>query len=132
MVRPCFLVVDREYALSISTRKLVIETAKLNVITAYSGVEAIATLSAFPGVHGAVLDAGLRDMPCRDLVRTLKHLKPELPIIVVGSEGQYERGEEDYFLTSFEPGELLAVLKEFEGDKIATIRKHDAEMAVVL
>ncbi len=34
MVRPCFLAVDREYALSLSARKLIIETAKLNVITA--------------------------------------------------------------------------------------------------
>ena len=49
MVRPCFLVIDREYASSISTRKLVIETAKLNVITAYSGAEAIETLKRFPG-----------------------------------------------------------------------------------
>ena len=100
MVRPCFLVVDREYALSISARKLVIETAKLNVITAYSGIEAMATLAAFPNIHGAVLDAGLKDMPCRELVRDLK---PELPIVVVGAEEQYERDEEDYFLTSFEP-----------------------------
>ena len=36
MIRPCFLIVDQEYAGSISTRKLVIETAKLNVLTAYS------------------------------------------------------------------------------------------------
>jgi hypothetical protein len=34
MDRPCFLVVDREYPGSISTRKLVIETGKFNVITA--------------------------------------------------------------------------------------------------
>ena len=39
MIRPCYLVVDREFASSISTRKLFIEAAKLNVITAYSGVE---------------------------------------------------------------------------------------------
>lgn len=29
MVRPCFLVIDREYSGSISTRKLVIETAAI-------------------------------------------------------------------------------------------------------
>jgi hypothetical protein len=34
MDRPCFLVVDQEYPGSISTRKLVIETGKFNVITA--------------------------------------------------------------------------------------------------
>jgi hypothetical protein len=39
MIRPCFLVVDQEHSGSISTRKLVIETAKFNVLTAYSGAE---------------------------------------------------------------------------------------------
>lgn len=63
MTRPCFLVVDREHSGSISTRKLVIETAKFNVITAYSSDEAIDTLRRFPAVSGIVLDAGMKDMP---------------------------------------------------------------------
>jgi len=40
-LRPCFLVVDREFSENISSRKLIIEMAKFNAITAYSGVEAI-------------------------------------------------------------------------------------------
>ena len=64
MPRPCFLVVDREHAGSISTRKLVIETAKLNVITAFSGREALETLARFPKVDAVVLDANMPDMPC--------------------------------------------------------------------
>jgi hypothetical protein len=36
MERPCFLVVYNDFSHSISTRKLVIESAKFNVITAYS------------------------------------------------------------------------------------------------
>lgn len=39
MIRPCFLVIDREFPGSISTRKLVLETAKFNVLTAYSGLK---------------------------------------------------------------------------------------------
>ena len=38
---------DAEFPGSISSRKLVIETAKFNVITAYSGTEAIETLERF-------------------------------------------------------------------------------------
>ena len=64
MFRPSFLVIDREYAGSISTRKLVIETAKLHVITAYSAAEALETLECYPAVNGIVLDAGIRDIPC--------------------------------------------------------------------
>ncbi len=48
MVRPCFLVIDHEHAGTISTRKLVIESAKLNVLTAFSGEEALAMLKKFP------------------------------------------------------------------------------------
>ena len=54
MTRPCFLVVDREFAGSISSRKLLIETAKFNVITAYSGSEAIELFDRFPGMRLAV------------------------------------------------------------------------------
>ena len=56
-LRPCFLVVDREFAGSISTRKLVIETAKFNVITAYDYEEGLATLERFPNVDGVVITA---------------------------------------------------------------------------
>ena len=71
MTRPCFLVIDREFPGSISTRKLVIETAKFNVITAYSGLEAFDTVQRFPALSGAVVDGGIEDIPCADLVRVL-------------------------------------------------------------
>ena len=60
MIRPCFLVVDQEHSGSISTRKLVIETAKFNVITAYTGAEAIQTLNKFPAIDAVVLDASIK------------------------------------------------------------------------
>src|SRR5580693_3560560 len=64
MNRPCFLVIDREFPGSISTRKLVIETAKFNVLTAYSGKEALEIFKKFPAVGGVVLDGGLDDISC--------------------------------------------------------------------
>jgi hypothetical protein len=42
-----FHVIDHEFPDSISTRKLVLETAKYNVITAYSGREAVETFRLF-------------------------------------------------------------------------------------
>jgi hypothetical protein len=52
--RPCFLVIDREFPGSLSTRKLVLETAKFNVITVYSGREGLETLRRFPAIDGIV------------------------------------------------------------------------------
>ncbi len=110
MTRPCFLVIDREYAGSISTRKLVIETAKLNVITAYSAAEAIATLGRFPALDGVVLDAGVPDMPCAAIVSELKKIQPSIPVVVIGTPTTRQCDGAEHFLDSFEPVKLLGLL----------------------
>ncbi len=127
MVRPCFLVIDREYSGSISTRKLVIETAKLNVITAYSSAEAIETLERFPSVNGIVLDAGMRDMPCADLIRKLKEIKPSVPIVVVSSP-RSEPCDGDHHLESFDPRQLLSLIERLQPEATATITWHDEQL----
>jgi hypothetical protein len=63
------LVVDREFSGKISTRKLIIETAKFNVIRAYSAADAVESIQRFPVLDGIVLDAGLRDRPADEVVR---------------------------------------------------------------
>src|SRR5260370_9502061 len=81
MNRPCFLVIDREFPGSISTRKLVIETAKFNVLTAYSGREALEVFNRFPAVSGIVLDGGLDDVSSSEVAREVKRSQPKIPII---------------------------------------------------
>ncbi len=110
MVRPCFLVIDREHAGSISTRKLVIETAKLNVITAYSGAEAIETLARYPAVDGIVLDAGMPDVGCADLIRSLKRMQPEIPLVLIATPSRSFCEGADHVLESFDPTKLLLLL----------------------
>src|ERR1700743_3201522 len=125
MVRPCFLVIDREYASNISTRKLVIETAKLNVITAYSSAEAIATLERFPAVDGVVMDASLPDMPCADLAKALKAIQPKLIIVAIsGPKRDFCEGA-DHHLDTFDPARLLELLKQLEPEKAAAIEARN-------
>jgi CheY-like chemotaxis protein len=128
MVRPCFLVIDREYSGSISTRKLVIETAKFNVVTAYSALEAIDTLGAFPRLNGIVLDAGIRDMSCCDLVAKLKQIDPRLPIVVISAPGTHECPQADHILESFDPRKLLALLQSLVPEEAAAIEKRNEEL----
>jgi CheY-like chemotaxis protein len=128
MVRPCFLVIDREYSGSISTRKLVIETAKFNVVTAYSALEAIDTLNAFPRLHGIVLDAGIRDMSCCDLVARLKQIDPKLPIVVISAPGTHECPQADHILESFDPRKLLGLLQTLVPAEAAAIEKRNEEL----
>lgn len=130
MVRPCFLVVDREHASSISTRKLVIETAKMNVLTAYTAHEAVETLSKFPGMHGAVIDVVQSDMTCKELAAKLKAIQPDIPIIAISGPTRELCEGADYHLDSFSPGPLLDLLRELVPAEVAVIEKRNLELEI--
>jgi CheY-like chemotaxis protein len=112
MVRPCFLVIDKQYPGSISSRKLVIETAFLNVLTAYSAEEAIQTLVRFPNVDGIVLDTEVQGMGCRQLVDRLRSIRRDVPIITVSPSGYEPCGGEQHHVSSYNPRELLAQVQQ--------------------
>ncbi|HVT99849.1 MAG TPA: hypothetical protein VHE33_20285 [Acidobacteriaceae bacterium] len=102
--------IDKQYPGSISARKLVIETALLNVITAYSAEEAIETLIRFPGVDGIVLDTEVKGMTCRHLIERLRAVRSDLPVITVSPSGHDPCGAEDFHVSSYDPQDLLAQL----------------------
>jgi CheY-like chemotaxis protein len=127
-MRPCFLVVDNEYPESISTRKLVIETAKMNVITTYSAEEAIETLTRFPAVDGVVLDSEVHGMPCEQLVESLEKIRPNLPVIVV-SPGGFERCEgKHHHVSGYNPRELLQKLQQISPIGMRQAIERDEEL----
>jgi DNA-binding NtrC family response regulator len=128
MIRPCFLVVDRETSSGISTRKLVIETAKFNVITAYSSREAIDTLARFPAIDGVVADAGMEDLPCTELVSKLKKMQPAIPIIVICTPTGTHCKEADHNLESFDPRKLLDLLERMQPEATARIEKRNEQL----
>ncbi|WP_446742927.1 response regulator [Silvibacterium acidisoli] len=128
MIRPCFLVVDREFSGTISSRKLVIETAKFNVITAYSGAEALETLAKFPAVDGVVINSGLRDIPCTEVIARMKVQQPGLRVVVVESAGDGPCHGGDYAVDSFKPEDLLLVLRKMEPEKDEIIQEHEKEL----
>lgn len=129
MIRPCFLVLDREHASSISTRKLVIETAKFNVITAYSAGEALETFATFPAINAVVLDSSVKDLPCDDVVAKLKSAAPELPIIVVRAPGGQSCAGADHYLDTFEPAKLLELLAKLRPREAAEIERQNEELS---
>jgi DNA-binding response OmpR family regulator len=129
MIRPCFLVIDREFPGSISTRKLVIETAKFNVITAYSGQEALDVFTRFPAVTGVVLDGGLDDVSCEEVAAKIKQLQPKVPIIVIAAPGFTGCPQADYQLESFDPAKLLETLRSIKPEAAAQIEKRNEELS---
>jgi DNA-binding response OmpR family regulator len=123
MKRPCILVIDHEFPGTISTRKLVIETAKFNVITAYSSREGIETLEKFPAVDGVVLNAGNHDIPCEEAVATIRKMHPSTPIIVTSDSGQDECDGAHHAVRSFDPAALLETLRSLFPDADAEIKR---------
>ena len=114
--RPTFLVVDPDHPGSISSRKLVLETAKFNVITCYSGAESLVTLRRFPNVDATVLNADLRDMECSEIVRRMKSIAANVPIILISPAGHsFDCKGVDHQLSSYEPKELLELLQKLFG-----------------
>jgi CheY-like chemotaxis protein len=122
MIRPCFLVIDNQYPGSISARKLVIETAQLNVITAYSAQEAIGLLSRFPAVDGIVLDTEVQGIPCQQLIERLRQIRGDVPIITVSPTGHDRCDGEEYHVSSYDPQALL--------DQLKHICAHDEHQAI--
>jgi DNA-binding response OmpR family regulator len=104
-------VIDHEFPDSISTRKLVLETAKYNVITAYSGNEAIDTFRLFPNVSGIVMNEAVTGMDCASLVKELRAIRSDVLLIVTSSRGVTDCVVADHQLDNFDPASLLKLLR---------------------
>lgn len=125
MTRPCFLVIDREHSGSISTRKLVIESAKFNVITAYSGTEALETFERFPNVDGLVLNAAIHDVPCETIVSKVRSRNPQVPVIVIQGPSPLPCPGASHYLDSFDPASLLELLHKLFPRESAAVKRQD-------
>jgi CheY-like chemotaxis protein len=132
-MRPCFLVVDNEYPGSISTRKLVLESAKLNVITAYSPEEAIHTLNRFPNVDGIVLDTQLQGRPnhdaCTEVIQEIRNSHAQIPIVTVSPGGQDPCGGEQYHVSNFDPKQLLDTLHKIRPNEMNSVVRHESDIS---
>jgi len=127
MTRPCFVVIDREFPGSISTRKLVLETAKFNVLTAYSGHEALDMLGRFPAVDGIVIDSNIEDVSPQELVQSLKGMAAKVPVIMICSPLD-SHGEADFRVNSFQPAELLETIRAIRPRESKEIIKREEEL----
>jgi len=118
ITRPTIIIAEPEPREALSVRKLVIETAKFNVITAYSADEATELLRVFPKVDGAVVSSELKD--CEKVTEAAKSIKGSMPVIVLSANAHQRCGNADHNLSSHEPQELLNLLRSLFGDPRST------------
>ena len=115
MPRPTILVAEPEPLEALSTRKLVLETGKFNVLTAHSTAEAIELFNMFPNVSAAVIAEG-RQVNAVEIARTIRTTTTKPRIIYLspspGAKGEFA----DDTLSSYEPVLLLELLRSLFGD----------------
>ena len=121
MARPVFLVIEVEQPDGLSTRKLLLESAKYNVLTAHSGHEGLEVAREHP-VSAVILHHGMHDLPTEKLVSELKTLRPKIPLVLLVPNAGGRRANVDHTLSSHEPGALLSLLQRLCG------KPSDAEL----
>lgn len=115
MVRPTFIIAEPEADQALSARKLVIETAKFNVITAHSPEEFLELVRLFPNVNAVIMHTRLTSGRSQELVRSVRRLLPEKKLIAI-SPSIAEVNDVDYEVDSHDPQELVNLLREKFGD----------------
>jgi DNA-binding response OmpR family regulator len=113
--RPTLLVAEPEPAEALSVRKLVLETAKFNVLTAHSTREAIDIFQSFPNISAVIVVEG-KNIDCEAVAKTIKDAMPKLPVIALSGRAVSKFASADYNLSSHEPEQLLRLIRELLGD----------------
>jgi DNA-binding NtrC family response regulator len=111
IARAVFLVIEEENPEGLSTRKLVLETAKHNVLTAHSGAEGLEIFARHP-VDAVVVHSAIKDVPCNQIVERIKEEKPQMKVILLAPSPAYRCSGADLTLPSHEPDKLLHALQD--------------------
>jgi CheY-like chemotaxis protein len=110
-----FLIIESEPGQGLSTRKLLLESAKHNVITAYSGKEGIEMFKRFPNVDAICIDAELNDFAGSDVASKVRKNNPKIRIVGLSPRLAARCDWADQTIDSHDPAALLELLEEMGG-----------------
>ncbi|HEX6771196.1 MAG TPA: response regulator [Acidobacteriaceae bacterium] len=114
-MRLVVLMIEVEQPEGVSTRKLVLETARHNVITAYNSATGVELLRRFPNVDVIVVHTEMENFSFEKTVRDLKKVRNDVPVIGITPRGQTDTDGAEYMVSSHDPQALLQLLaREFE------------------
>ncbi len=115
MARPTFLMAEPEPEQALSARKLVLETAKFNVITAHSVREALELCHKFGSVDALIVHGNLPG-ECAKVVAEFKRGDGGRPAILLSPSHSSSCDGVDHRVSSHDPQELLELLRSLFGD----------------
>lgn len=105
------LMIEPEQPDKLSARKLIAETMKHNVLAAYSAKSGIDLLRRFPNVDAVLVHASLLERTPR-LLKELRELHAQIPLILASPGAQENPPEATHLLDSHRPDELVRLLME--------------------
>ncbi|QNI32395.1 response regulator [Alloacidobacterium dinghuense] len=109
------LMIEVEQPEGLSARKLVLESAKHNVLTAYDGRHGLELIRRFPNVDLVVVHRFVTGMPPQELIRQVKAIDPKMPVVLLSPVEDSERLGAQYVISSHEPQMMLTLLEESFG-----------------
>ncbi|MEO6830267.1 MAG: hypothetical protein ABI164_10705 [Acidobacteriaceae bacterium] len=112
MMRVIVLMIEVEQPEGLSARKLVLETSKHNVITAYSGESGVQLFKRFPDVDPVVVHVDVTNPEFDQVIREIREVRPAIPIIALSPIGAQTLAGVDYVIPSHEPQAILTVLAD--------------------
>lgn len=116
MRRPTFIVAEPEPDQALSSRKILLETFKFNVITAHSEPEMFELLDTFPNVDAVILHDDTPGTTTREIVKGIKQRLPKMPVLALSPRGDESGRLADHVVNSHKPEELLQLLQTLFGD----------------
>jgi CheY-like chemotaxis protein len=113
--RLAFLVVEVEPGQALSTRKLLLESAKHNVLTAYSPEEGLRMFKRFGQVDIVAIDGGFGEAACSSLAKNLKAENQDIRIVAFMPHVGAHCAWADQTTNSHDPAGLLKLLERMGG-----------------
>jgi hypothetical protein len=113
--RPTLLVAEPEPLQALSVRKLVLEAAKFNVLTAHSTREGLDLFHLFPNISMAILVHG-KQIDCEKIADGIKAATDKVPIIYISTLIGGECKGADHNVPMGEPEQLLNLVQSLLGD----------------
>jgi CheY-like chemotaxis protein len=115
MARPTFIVAEPEPEQALSSRKLLLETFKFNVITAHSVTETLDVVELFPRSDALIVHCGLPGFNSAEAIEKVKSFAPQMQIIAL-TPTERELKWADHVVHSHRPQELLTLVQRLFGD----------------
>lgn len=109
MASKIILMMEEEQPEGLSARKLVAETARHNVLTAYTADSGMALLRRFPKVDAVLVHHSILENRPR-LIDQIKEVAPDVPILLTTPLKYSMDPRVDYVLDSHNPMDLIEVL----------------------